>query len=127
MVFRIAALCVIGSAAAQLLKKYVPEIGLLLTAAAVILALSALQGPLKELLTFLERLKGLGEVSETLLLPLCKTVGISAVVRLGGCICRDAGETAMAATIEMAGSVCGFLVMQPLFHMVLEMLLELME
>ena len=126
-VFRIAALCVLGAAAAQLLKKQVPEIGLLLTAAVSVVVLSALQSPLRELLVFLDQLKGLGGVSEPLLLPLCKTVGISVVVRLGGCICRDAGETALAVTLEAAGSICGFLVMQPLFRMVLKLLLELME
>ena len=126
-VFRIAALCVLGAAAAQLLKKQAPEMGLLLTAAVSVVVLSALQNPLRELLAFLNQLKGLGDVSEPLLLPLCKTVGISVVVRLGGCICRDAGETALAATLETAGSICSFLVMQPLFRMVLKLLLELME
>ena len=127
MVFRIAALCVMGAAAAQLLKKYTPEMGLLLTAAVAVLALSAMQGPLSELLAFLEQLRGLGDISDAMLLPLCKAVGISVVVRLGGCICRDAGETALAATLETVGSICSFLVMQPLFHMTLEILLELME
>lgn len=64
-------------------------------------------------------------LSSDLLVPLYKTVGISLVVRVGGSLCRDAGESALAAVLETAGAVCALLVSLPLLRAVLNLLLEL--
>ena len=46
---------------------------------------------------------------------------------MGGSLCRDAGESALASVIETAGTVCALLVAVPLFRTVLRTLLELMN
>ena len=53
--------------------------------------------------------------------------GIALVVKVGGNLCRDAGESALAAAIETAGAVCALLVALPLLRAVLDLLLELMQ
>ena len=58
--------------------------------------------------------------------PLYKTVGIALVVQVGGSLCRDAGESALAAVVETAGAVCAMVAALPLLRAVLDMLLELM-
>ena len=76
----------------------------------------ALAEPLTELLRFLERLAEQSGVSRTLLTPLYKTVGIALVVKVGGGLCRDAGESALAAALEFAGTVCALLTALPLLR-----------
>ena len=94
----------------------------LAAAAAVLLALAE---PLTELLRFLERLAEQSGVSRTLLTPLYKTVGIALVVKMGDGLCRDAGESALAAALEFAGTVCALLTALPLLRAVLELITEL--
>ena len=49
------------------------------------------------------------------------------MVKLGGELCRDAGEAAMGAVVETAGAVCTLLVALPLLQTVLSLVLELMQ
>ena len=45
---------------------------------------------------------------------------------MGGNLCRDAGESALASVVETAGTLCALLAALPLLRAVLDMLLELM-
>ena len=62
-----------------------------------------------------------------LFLPLYKTVGIALVVRVGGNLCRDAGERALSSVVETAGSLCALVAAAPLMQGVLSLILELMQ
>ena len=126
-VIQVTGICVICALLALLLKKGTPEVALLLTVAAGVLAFLFLSGYLQQILDFLRQLAEESGVSEDLFVPLYKTVGIALVVRIGGNLCRDAGESALAAVIETAGSICALLVALPLLKAVLSLLLELMR
>lgn len=126
-VFQITAICVIGALLAVVVKRGSPELALLLTLGAAVAVLLFLVGALKELMTFLSELGERSGVSRQLFLPLYKTVGIALVVKVGGELCRDAGESALAAVVEMAGAICALLVALPLLRAVLSLLLELMQ
>ena len=122
LVTQAAALCVIAALLGLVLRRSNPEITLLLALAAAAAVLLALAEPLTELLRFLERLAEQSGVSRT---PLYKTVGIALVVKVGGGLCRDAGESALAAALEFAGTVCALLTALPLLRAVLELVTEL--
>ena len=126
-IIQVTAICVICALLAILLKKGTPEVALLLTLAAGVLVFLFLSGYLQQILDFLRQLAEESGVSEDLFVPLYKTVGIALVVRIGGNLCRDAGESALAAVIETAGSICALLVAMPLLKAVLSLLLELMR
>ena len=122
-----AAACVVGTILASVVKRGSPELALpvtLGTVAVVFLFLSGFLGEVLELLTELSRYSGL---SQRLLVPLYKTIGIALVVKVGGDLCRDAGESSLASVIETAGSICALLVSLPLLRSVLDLLMELME
>lgn len=124
---QVAALCVVGALLALVLKRGSPEQGLLLTLSAVVSVLLILGEPIREILMLLEELaKGSG-LSKELFLPIYKTMGIALVVKVGGNLCKDAGESALAATVETAGTVCALLVALPLLRAVLSLLRELMS
>lgn len=125
-VFRIAALCIIAALLTLVVKRGSGELAMLLSLAAVTAVLLSLAGALEELVAFLRTLEQRSGLPEELFLPLYKTVGIALVVKAGGNLCRDAGESALAAALEMAGSVCALLVALPLLQAVLDLLLEFM-
>ena len=125
-IFRIAALCVVGTLLAMVVRRGSPELSLLLTLAAVTAVLASLAGALSELLSFLRELGERSGLPAALFVPLYKTVGIALVVKLGGTLCRDAGESALGAAVETAGAVCALLTALPLLRAVLNLLMELM-
>lgn len=125
-VFRIAALCIIAALLTLVVKRGSGELAMLLSLAAVTAVLLSLAGALEELVAFLRTLGQRSGLPEELFLPLYKIVGIALVVKAGGNLCRDAGESALAAALEMAGSVCALLVALPLLQAVLDLLLEFM-
>ena len=126
-VFQVTALCLVGALLAVVVRRGSPELALLLTLAAAAAVLLALAEPIRELMTFLTELGERSGVSRELFVPLYKTVGIALVVTVGGELCRDAGESALAAVVETAGAVCALLAALPLLRAVLSLLLELME
>ena len=73
-------------------------------------------------LDMLEELAAAGGLPEGLFTPLVKTLGIALVSRLGGEICRDAGQGAMAAVLDTAGAFGAVLVSLPLVRAAWELL-----
>lgn len=126
-VIQAAVLCVVAALLALVLKKGTPEAALLLTLGATTVVLLSLSRDLKALLGFLEELVEESGLSGALFVPLYKTVGITLVVKVGGNLCRDAGESALASAVETAGAVCALLAALPLLRAVLTLLLELMQ
>ena len=123
---RVTALCVVGVILALVLKKTSPEQALLLVLCAAVAGLALLTDGLGELAEFLRELGERSGVSETLFVPLYKTVGIGLVAKVGGDLCRDAGGAALASVVETAGAVCALLAAMPLLRAVLELLMALM-
>ena len=122
-----AAVCILAAILSLLLKKSSPQMGLLLVLAASIAVFLFLVGQLRELMNFLRDISLAGGIRQELVAPLYKTIGIALVVKIGGNLCRDAGESALASMIETAGAVCALLVSLPLLRTVLATLTELMK
>ena len=116
LIFRLCALAVLAALLALLLKGKQGELGILV----------ALAEPFGDLLAFLRTLSEGTGLDSTVFTPLYKILGIALVVHLGGQLCRDAGESALAAGLETAGSVCAMLAALPLLERVLSLLGELM-
>ena len=117
-----AAVCLLGALLATLVKKTSPDMALLLALAVCAVVLTALVRGLEEITVFLQELLERGGLSAELFTPLLKTVGIALVTRTGGALCRDAGEGAMAAVVEMSGAFAVVLVSLPLFRAAWQML-----
>lgn len=122
-----AGLCVIGAVLALVVRRGSPETALLLALAATAAVIALVVPALGELWAFLRQLEAYSGVSTELFAPLYKTAAIALVVRAGGGLCRDAGESALAAVLETAGTVCALLAALPLMEAVLDLLVELMR
>ena len=122
-----AGLCVIGAVLALVVRRGSPETALLLALAATAAVIALVVPALGERWAFLRQLEAYSGVSTELFAPLYKTAAIALVVRAGGGLCRDAGESALAAVLETAGTVCALLAALPLMRAVLDLLVELMR
>ena len=63
-------------------------------------------------------------LDSTLYLPVCKALGVAVVVRVMSALCKDAGQSALAAKMEIAGAVLTLSVCLPLFEQVLDLITE---
>lgn len=124
---QIAGICMVAALLALTIRKGSPEISLLLSLAAVTVVLLSLAAILETLVSFLEELGEQSGLPAGLFVPLYKTVGIALIVNVGGNLCRDAGESAVASALETAGAICALLAALPLLRTALELLLELMQ
>lgn len=124
---QIAMLCVMTAMSAVVVRRGAPEFVMLLSIACVCIVMIFLMEPIRSLLRLLEELGDGGGISQQLFLPLYKTIGIAFVVKLGGDLCRDVGETALASAVDLAGSVCALSVALPLLQTVLALIMEFMQ
>lgn len=121
-VIKVAAAGMIAAVCALVLQKHVPELAILLAVCAGILILLYCSGALKTVVGFFRELVELGGLNAEIVAPVIKVTGIAIVTRLSSEFCKDAKEMALAAVVELAGSILALLATIPLLAAVLEML-----
>ena len=77
---------------------------------------------LHPVMTFAESLQSRAGLSGALVTPVLRTLAIGLLTKIGGSICRDAGESALADGLQLAGTAASFYVMLPLMQAVLDLL-----
>ena len=110
----LAGIAVAATLLGMVVKKYVPQIAMLLTLAAGIFILTALLSQVGELVGQLRGIAGVTEGMEESFAPLVKVMGISVISRVSSQVCVDAGERALASKVELAGMVAALAVTLPL-------------
>ena len=65
-------------------------------------------------------------LSPAVLDPVIKTVGIAILTRISSEVCRDAGESGIAAAVETAGAVLALWIALPLLRAVLDTVTSLL-
>lgn len=126
----ILALTGIGLVAAVLsiiLKQYKPEFGMYISLIAGIIILLAVITALRPVLDNINRLTqavGMGGVYGEVLI---KALAICYLTQLATDTCRDAGETAIAGKLEMAGKIAVIIISLPVFLSITELIMNLMQ
>ncbi len=121
-VTQIAGLCLAAAVTATLLRRSSPELALLLSAAAVLLGGALLLRGAWDTAALCGELIELTGLSPELFAPLLKVTAIAVVVRVGGALCADAGQSALARVMETAGAVCALGCALPLLRAVVELI-----
>lgn len=62
--------------------------------------------------------------SSAYIAPVFKCVGIGICARLGADICKDAGQSSVASSVELCGAICALYVSLPLIKTLLRMIGE---
>ncbi len=108
-----AALAVFSSLVTLLVRRVNPEISFVLSAVTVTVLLFACGGVMDELLRALRETQVIFGTSAAELRPMLKCLGIAMASRFGADLCRDASQSALAAAVETAGSLCAAAVAMP--------------
>lgn len=120
-------LCIITALLALSLRGQRPEFAMLLSLGCGVFVLLNLLGQMKGILSGLERvmagLSGQSDLNGIIL----KALGICIVAELGSQCCRDAGEAAIAAKVELAAKTALVLMCMPVFTQLLETAGELLR
>ena len=106
------------------LKKDVPAIAFLLTLTAGVLILLRAFDLVGGTMQRFSGLLAQGGITQSLYLPVLKTVGVAVVVRIMSALCRDSGQSALAAKLEIVGAVLALSMCLPLLEQVLELVAD---
>lgn len=125
-IWKIAVAAIAAALCAAVVKKQVPELGLVLVlcTGGVIFTLSI--GAVTQIKDTIDTLVDTAGLSPAVIVPVIKTVAIGLVSRVTAELCRDAKEGGLAVFVEMAGTACALLVCLPLIGTVLSMVTGLL-
>ena len=122
---KIIAFGLVGTVFSVLLKKENPQIAMLVAAATGILIFLFLCEPLKNLLFLLQETAEKAGVGAGYFAIVLKVIGIAYLTQFGSQLCADAGESAIASKIELAGKVLMMTAAAPVLTGMLEMVMGL--
>ena len=124
-VLAVSALAVFAAVCGALIKKGNPEIALLFSIGAAVLVFLYVLPQTESLAETIGMLAEASEMSEALQV-LLKALGIVLVGRIAAGICRDAGESALAAGVEFAVKAAVLLTALPLLQSLLAIVQEVL-
>ena len=122
---KVIALGLIGTILSVLLKKENPQIAMLTAAVTGVLIFLMLCSPLGELISLLRETAEQAGVGEGYFGIVLKVIGIAYLTQFGAQLCADAGESAIAAKIELAGKVLMMAAAAPVLTGLLETVIGL--
>ncbi len=112
---------------AVLLRQYKPDYALLIGIGAGVLILIAVITKAQPVFEEISTLMSGAHVNSEYILILIKSLGICFVAQLASDACRDAGESAIASKVELAGKFAVLLIALPLFGQIANLALSMMN
>ena len=112
----IAGVAVIAAILSAVLKRYHQEYAILVTIGVGILLLLGILSSITPILEKLEQMISLAGIEGDSLSILLKALGICFLAQFAADSCRDAGESALAAKVELAGKAAVVVLSLPLFE-----------
>ena len=117
-------IAVLSAVLCIIVRQYKPEMALGISIACGVLIMGAVIAPSVELISQLTGAAGLdGGYSRTLF----KALAVCYITQLGSDCCRDAGESAIAGKIELAGKAAVVVISLPVFSALAEIVTGLLE
>ena len=108
-------------AASLVLRAYRPELGLQIAVAAGVLILMLTLDELIALSSFLSETLARFQIDPGYLKVMLKVIGTAYLAQFAADLCRDAGESAVAGKVELAGRVLILALCLPVLMSILEM------
>ena len=123
---KIFGLAVVGAVTFILLKKYSPEFTVLFETGAAIFVFLFVYPHLCELIDVVKTYGEGSGISSEYINIIIKALGISIVTQFSSDMCKDAGETAIASKVELAGRVLIISLSIPIISTLLETMIKLL-
>ena len=116
------ALAVFSAMVALMIRRLNPEISFALSSLTMIVLLLACGSMADELMRAIHETQLIFDTSAEELRPMLKCLGIAVTSRAGADLCRDASQTALAATLEAVGGLCAAAVAMPMILSLMTMI-----
>ena len=126
-VFKVIGIALIGTAAAVLVRPLRPELGMMIALwCGVVIFLMAL-GIIEQIQSMLNTMLIANGIDETHIEILFKSLGICLISQIASDTCKDSGERAIAAKIELFGKLSVLAISLPLFSEILSLAINLLR
>lgn len=125
--FKLAGIALLAVSAAVVLRAYRPEMALQLSVAACLFLLAYALSDIAAIRAAVDGVAGRFGLGAEQLKLVFKVIGISYVVQFAAEACRDAGESAIASKVELAGRVLIVAAALPALLAVLSLLSGLLQ
>ena len=126
-IFKIIGFGTIAVSLIIILKNQKPEIALICVIASSIIMLAFIFDELKSVISLINSLILNSSIDSSYIKIILKVIGISYLVEFGKDICKDAGESAIANKIEMAGKVIVVSVSIPVIASLIEIVSQIIR
>lgn len=107
-----------------ILKRQRPEIALQVSIVAGLIIFMLIASKLSAVLELLEDYADRAEIKPTYFTIVLKITGIAYITEFGAEVCRDAGESAVASKIELAGKVIIAILAVPVVTSLLDLIMK---
>jgi stage III sporulation protein AD len=125
-IIQVVAVGVLGAVLALTVKKQSPEIALMITIASSVLIFFMIIPLLAEAMGVMRRVGDLLDGGQRYIALAIKVIGVAYLAELGASVCLDAGESAIAAKIDLAGRVVILVLAIPVVLDVVNVIIGLM-
>ncbi|HIS69355.1 MAG TPA: stage III sporulation protein AD [Candidatus Gallacutalibacter stercoravium] len=123
----ICGIAVTATIIAVLLKKYNPEYSVVISLLAGVLTLFLILSKLSPAISEISNLLAAAGMANEYGAVLFKALGVCFLAQFAADSCRDAGESALASKVELAGKVLILLLALPLFRQVAQIATDLLQ
>ncbi|NLU42523.1 MAG: stage III sporulation protein AD [Firmicutes bacterium] len=124
-ILSIAGLAIVGLLVIGLVRQASPEMATLLSMTLGVVLLLWIVDSLAQAVTSLQDLAARARIQPEYIKAILKVVGISYIAGFSAQMCRDAGESALASKVELAGKVMILLIALPVFRAIVSALEQL--
>jgi len=125
-IMRIIGLGIVVTILILVIRQQRPELALLLSLGLSVMIFLMVAGKISLILDLFNELANRANVNQLYLNTVLKIIGIAYISEFGAQICRDAGESAVAGKIELAGKILILVLAVPIIAVVLDTIAKLL-
>ena len=125
-IVQIVGIALVVTSVGAILKQFRPEMAVQLTMVASVALFIVVMDKVKLVVDLLESLANQANISSFYLLIVLKIVGVAFIAELGSQICRDAGDGALAAKVDIAAKVSVIVLAMPIITAIIQSMMTLL-
>lgn len=125
-IFQIVGIALTATILAVLIKEYRPEIALQISIVTGLIIFFLVVIKLASVLDVLQQLSSKINIDIVYISTILKVVGIAYIAEFGAQVCKDAGETAIASKIELAGKVIIMVLAVPILWALMDLIIGIL-
>ncbi len=118
---------IVGAVLGIIIKQYKPEYGIFISLMTGVLILGVVVSVLQPVLETVKKLAGMVNLSDIYGEILLKALAVCYITQMASDCCKDAGESAIASKLEIAGKIAILSLSLPLFQRLVEIVSTLIN